>query len=169
MLFIYRFRRGFLRIEIRGDIAEALLNICAKNGIPLWSIKRRGSVIRSFISVSDFRRLPALVAGSGLRVHILARYGLPFFTERYKERLGIPVGAALFFAFLSFMSGFVWSVGVEGNSAISKNELLAECRDLGIYEGMRKSDISPADVYKRQATTRLLPKKAPTTALTLRL
>ena len=100
MLFIYRFRRGFLRIEIRGDIAEALLNICAKNGIPLWSIKRRGSVIRSFISVSDFRRLPALVAGSGLRVHILARYGLPFFTERYKERLGIPVGAALFFAFL---------------------------------------------------------------------
>ena len=144
MLFIYRFRRGFLRIEIRGDIAEALLNICAKNGIPLWSIKRRGSVIRSFISVSDFRRLPALVAGSGLRVHILARYGLPFFTERYKERLGIPVGAALFFAFLSFMSGFVWSVGVEGNSAISKNELLAECRDLGIYEGMRKSDISPA-------------------------
>ena len=144
MLFIYRFRRGFLRIEIRGDIAEALLNICAKNGIPLWSIRRRGSVIRSFISVSDFRRLPALVAGSGLRVHILARYGLPFFTERYKERLGIPVGAALFFAFLSFMSGFVWSVGVEGNSAISKNELLAECRDLGIYEGMRKSDISPA-------------------------
>ena len=78
MLFIYRFRRGFLRIEIRGDIAEALLNICAKNGIPLWSIKRRGSVIRSFISVSDFRRLPALVAGSGLRVHILARDGLPF-------------------------------------------------------------------------------------------
>ena len=54
------------------------------------------------------------------------------------------MGAALFFAFLSFMSGFVWSVGVEGNSAISKNELLAECRDLGIYEGMRKSDISPA-------------------------
>ena len=123
MLFIYRFRRGFLRIEIRGDIAEALLNICAKNGIPLWSIRRRGSVIRSFISVSDFRRLPALVAGSGLRVHILARYGLPFFTERYKERLGIPVGAALFFAFLSFMSGFVWSVGVEGNSAISMSFL----------------------------------------------
>ena len=89
MLFIYRFRRGFLRIEIRGDIAEALLNICAKNGIPLWSIKRRGSVIRSFISVSDFRRLPALVAGSGLRVHILARYGLPFFTERYLSLIHI--------------------------------------------------------------------------------
>ena len=144
MLFIYRFRRGFLRIEICGDIAEALLNICAKNGIPLWSIKRRGSVIRSFISVSDFRRLPRLIAGSGLRVHILARYGLPFFTERYKERLGIPVGAALFFAFLTFMSGFVWSVGIEGNGDIPKEELIAECRDLGIYEGMRKSDISPA-------------------------
>ena len=144
MFFIYRFRRGFLRIEIRGDIAEALLNICAKNGIPLWSIKRRGSVIRSFISVSDFRRLPRLIAGSGLRVHILARYGLPFFTERYKERLGIPVGAALFFVFLTFMSGFVWSVGIEGNGDIPKEELIAECRELGIYEGMRKSDISPA-------------------------
>lgn len=145
MLFIYRFRRGFLRIEIRGDIAEALLNICAKNGIPLWSIKRRGSVIRSFISVSDFRRLPALVAGSGLRVHILARYGLPFFTERYKERLGIPVGAALFFAFLSFMSGFVWSVRVEGNSAISKNELLAECETSAFMRACVKA------IYRPQA------------------
>ena len=99
MLFIYRFRRGFLRIEIRGDIAEALLNICAKNGIPLWNIKRRGKAIRCYIAVGDFKRLPRLLAKSGLRVHILDRYGLPFFTERYKKRYGIPVGAAVFFAF----------------------------------------------------------------------
>ena len=81
MLFFYRLWRGFLRIEIRGDIAEKLLNICAKNGIPLWNIKRRGEVIRCYIAVGDFKRLPRLVIKSGLRVHILERYGLPFFTE----------------------------------------------------------------------------------------
>lgn len=144
MLFFYRLWRGFLRIEIRGDIAEKLLNICAKNGIPLWNIKRRGEVIRCYIAVGDFKRLPRLVIKSGLRVHILDRYGLPFFTERYKKRYGIPVGAAVFFAFLTFMSGFVWSVKVAGNGNISENEIIAECRELGITEGMRKGEISPA-------------------------
>ena len=100
MLFFYRFWRGFLRIEIKGDITEKLLNICAKNGIPLWNIKRRGKAIRCYIAVGDFKRLPRLLAKSGLRVHIIDRYGLPFFTERYKKRYGIPVGTAVFFAFL---------------------------------------------------------------------
>lgn len=144
MLFFYRLWRGFLRIEIRGDIAEKLLNICAKNGIPLWNIKRRGKVIRCYIAVGDFKRLPRLIIKSGLRVHILDRYGLPFFTERYKKRYGIPVGAAVFFAFLTFMSGFVWSVEAAGNGNISENEIIAECRELGITEGMRKGEISPA-------------------------
>lgn len=144
MLFFYRLWRGFLRIEIRGDIAEKLLNICAKNGIPLWNIKRRGEVIRCYIAVGDFKRLPRLVIKSGLRVHILDRYGLPFFTERYKKRYGIPVGAAVFFAFLTFMSGFVWSVEAAGNGNIPENEIIAECRELGITEGMRKGEISPA-------------------------
>lgn len=144
MLFFYRLWRGFLRIEIRGDIAEKLLNICAKNGIPLWNIKRRGEVIRCYIAVGDFKRLPRLIIKSGLRVHILDRYGLPFFTERYKKRYGIPVGAAVFFAFLTFMSGFVWSVEAAGNGNISENEIIAECRELGITEGMRKGEISPA-------------------------
>ena len=144
MLFFYRLWRGFLRIEIRGDIAEKLLNICAKNGIPLWNIKRRGKTIRCYIAVGDFKRLPRLVIKSGLRVHILDRYGLPFFTERYKKRYGIPVGAAVFFAFLTFMSGFVWSVEAAGNGNIHENEIITECRELGITEGMRKSEISPA-------------------------
>ena len=144
MLFFYRFWRGFLRIEIKGDITEKMLNICAKNGIPLWNIKRRGEVIRCYIAVGDFKRLPRLVIKSGLRVHILERYGLPFFTERYKKRYGIPVGTAVFFAFLTFMSGFVWSVEVAGNGNIPENEIIAECRELGITEGMRKGEILPA-------------------------
>ena len=68
MLFFYRFWRGFLRIEIKGDITEKLLNICAKNGIPLWNSKRRGKAIRCYIAVGDFKRLPRLLAKSGLRV-----------------------------------------------------------------------------------------------------
>lgn len=144
MLFFYRFWRGFLRVEIRGDIAEKLLNICAKNGIPLWNIKRRGEVIRCSIAVGDFKRLPRLVTKSGLRIHILDRYGLPFFTARYKKRYGIPAGAAVFFAFLTFMSGFVWSVEVAGNGSVPEKDIIAECKELGIYEGIRKGEISPA-------------------------
>lgn len=54
------------------------------------------------------------------------------------------MGAAVFFAFLTFMSGFVWSVEVAGSSAVPERDIIAECKELGIYAGIRKGDISPA-------------------------
>ena len=100
MLWLYRFAVGFIEAEFSGDVAEVILNICAKNGISLWNIKRKGEKIRCCITVRDFKALPRIAKNSGIRVHILKRLGLPFFINRYKKRFGIPVGAVIFFCFL---------------------------------------------------------------------
>lgn len=149
MLWFYRFVIGFLEVEFSGDIAEKILNICAKNGISLWNSKRKGGKIRCFITVRDFKALPSITAKSGIRVHILKKHGLPFIERRYKKRFGIPVGAAVFFAILAVMSRFVWSVEVCGNKTVDESEIIKACNKIGIYEGVRKKDIDPKNARQR--------------------
>ena len=143
MLWLYRFAVGFIEAEFSGDVAEVILNICAKNGISLWNIKRKGEKIRCYITVRDFKALPRIAKNSGIRVHILKRFGLPFFINRYKKRFGIPVGAVIFFCFLYFMSSFVWTVEVKGNKTVTEGEILTACEKTGIKEGVLKSKIDP--------------------------
>ena len=143
MLWLYRFAVGFIEAEFSGDVAEVILNICAKNGISLWNIKRKGEKIRCCITVRDFKALPRIAKNSGIRVHILKRLGLPFFINRYKKRFGIPVGAVTFFCFLYFMSSFVWTVEVKGNKTVTKGEILTACEKIGIKEGVLKGKIDP--------------------------
>ena len=143
MLWLYRFIIGFLEVEFSGDIAEVILNICAKNGISLWNSRRKGQKIRGYITVRDFKTLPNKAKKSGLRVHILKKRGLPFIINRYKNRFGIPVGAALFFSFLYIMSCFIWSIQVDGNKGTSESVILEACEKIGIKEGTLKSKIKP--------------------------
>lgn len=149
MLWLYRFIIGFLEVEFSGDIAEKILNICAKNGISLWNTKRKGAKIRCLITVRDFKALPKITVKSGIRVHILKRHGLPFIERKYKNRFGIPIGAALFFAILAFMSRFVWSVEVCGNKSVPESEIIAACNKIGIYEGISKKDIDPKNARQK--------------------
>lgn len=135
MLWIYRFFIGYLDVAFSGDITETILNICAKNGITVWNVRRAGGRLHCRMTVSDFKRLPRLLRGKGLRVHISGKHGIPFFVRRYRRRYGIPVGILLFFAILKLLSCFVWSVETEGNSAVSSADIIDACREIGIYEG----------------------------------
>ena len=143
MLWLYRFTVGFLEVQFSGDVAEVILNICAKQGIVLWNIKRKGEKIRCFMTVGDFKSLPGTAKHSGIRVHILKRHGLPFIINRYKRRLGIPIGVAIFFCFLYFMSTFIWTVEVSGNKNVPEDDILAACEEIGIKEGVPKNKINP--------------------------
>ncbi|MGN0493504.1 MAG: sporulation protein YqfD, partial [Acutalibacteraceae bacterium] len=130
-------------VEFSGDVAEVILNVCAKHGICLWNLKRRGQKIRCFITVRDFKALPALIRGKGIRAHIIKKQGLPFIVRRYKSRFGIPAGAALFLCFLKLMSCFIWTVEVSGNKTVPEREILAACEKIGIKEGVLKDSVNP--------------------------
>ena len=135
MLWLYRWIRGALTVEITAAQPEDLLNLCAKNGVMVWHVKRVGGKIRCRIGIRDFKRLPKLAKYKGIRVHILQKSGLPFLAARYGKRYGIAVGAALFFAVLQFLSVFIWSIEVVGNNQIPTEDLLRACREIGIREG----------------------------------
>lgn len=141
MLFLYRFFCGILEIELSGIYPEKIFTLFAQNRIAVWNSRFQNKKIRLFITVRDFMKLPEILKKSGIRVHILTKKGFPFFVKKYKKRLGIFVGIALFFVILQFMSGFIWSIEIVGNKTVSKSEILAVCEEFKIKSGTRKSVI----------------------------
>ena len=141
MLFFYRCLFGFLEIEIYGIYPEKVLNLCEKNRISLWEIYLKKGKICCKINVKDFKKLPKIFKKQGIRIHILNRFGLPFFTNKYKMRFGVFVGLVLFLAILLHLSSFVWIIEVDGNKTVSKSEILSICNEIGIREGISKNSI----------------------------
>lgn len=141
MLFLYRFFCGILKVEFSGIFPEKILNLCAKNGINVWSARYKNNKIFCFITVRDFLKLPKILRKNSVRVHILEKKGFPFFVKKYKNRFGILTGFIIFFAFLYIMSGFIWVVEVEGNKTVSDSAVISLCEDLGLKAGVRTERI----------------------------
>lgn len=140
---LYRIFFGYLRVRFYGDFKERILSLCAQNGIVLWGTRLTEKGIDSSISISDFRNLRIIARGKGARVHILKKRGVPFVVNRYKQRLGIPLGILLFFLILGIMSRFIWVIDINGNHKISDQKINSACQSIGITEGIAKDSIYP--------------------------
>ncbi len=141
MLFLYRFFLGILEIEIYGIYPEKVLNLCEKHKISIWGICFKKGKICCKINVRDFRKMPKIFRGQGVRLHILKKQGLPFFTNKYKRRFGVFVGLLIFIFMLNFLSSFVWVIEVKGNKNVNSNEIIYDCQKIGIKEGISVKEL----------------------------
>ena len=101
MIWIYRYIIGNLRVHFFGDFSEKALNLTVSNGINIWNSKLVKNGIETNISVRDFKRLRKIIRNSGIRVHIIKRYGLPFIINKNRMRLGIAFGLVFLVLFLN--------------------------------------------------------------------
>lgn len=141
MLFLYRFFLGILDIEIYGVYPEKVINLCEKHRISIWNIRYKKGKLCCKINVRDYKKLPRIFKRQGVRLHILKRKGLPFFTNKYKRRFGVFAGLLLFFFIINYLSGFVWIIDVKGNKNVSDTEIIADCQKIGIKEGIATGKI----------------------------
>ena len=149
MIFFYRYFSGCLKVIFKGEFTERVLNLCAENGIKLWSAKSENGRLTAFITLKDFYLLPDVISGSKIRVHIEERYGFPFVLSRYRKRPGILIGVLIFITFLEFMSGFIWVIDIKGNEKIESEKIMTALEKIGIYEGIFSDKISPKSDSQR--------------------
>ncbi len=111
--------KGYLRIEIEGFYTERFLNICTKEKIDLWQIKRKNSsIVETNILLKDFKRLKSISKKTKSRIKIKSKNGVPFIVKKYKNR---KVFIFLFFLLILSiisLSRFVWNIEITGNKTI---------------------------------------------------
>ncbi len=155
---LIRFFVGYVTFAACGGFPERFVNLCTKNRIPLWNMKKEKDSIIADTTVKGYKSIKSSAKNSGVRVKILKKHGLPFFIHKNRRRIGLLAGFMAAVITVSFLSTMIWSVSVSGNKTLSDEEVLAAFDSVGVRVGARRSAISPSDAaYEAK---RLLPKIA---------
>ncbi len=127
---------GNLRITVRGSSIERFLNICIKNEIKLYNIKRKDETcMYASISIRHFRYLLYYMGRTGCHVHIIKRRGLPFLLNKLHKRYALWVGTFLAIVSFFILTGCIWVIDIETTGDISISELRSALNEAGAYTG----------------------------------
>lgn len=146
LLRFIHFMLGYVRFRASGDFPERFLNLLSHNHISVWNIRRRGDRIEGCVLIKDYKKMRKIRAKSGTHLKMISRRGFPFFVKKYRSRIGFVVGAALFFVVINFMALFIWSIDVQGNERVNKDDIVAALHKVGIVEGAKISNVDASNV-----------------------
>lgn len=148
MLFIrfLRFLRGHVKFFARSGSFERLLSLCAYHRVPLWDCRREEGGFSGRTTVDGYRRMHPLARKAGAATRVQERHGLPFWLHRYRRRIGVLVGAAVFAVFFAVTQQFVWVVEVQGNERVETQVLMQALEELGVKRGVLKSGLNAKEI-----------------------
>ncbi|MEE1319070.1 MAG: sporulation protein YqfD, partial [Ruminococcus sp.] len=145
MVGVIRFFRGYVDFSAEGKFPERFLNITSRNGVSLWNAQPVKNGLEGSMYISDYRKIRRTAKKSKVKTKITAKHGLPFFTAKYKNRIGLPIGTALGIILLLVLSNFIWSVKITGNESVSTTKIAEILYESGIRTGGYKNNL---DVQK---------------------
>ncbi|MBQ7668755.1 MAG: sporulation protein YqfD [Clostridia bacterium] len=147
---IYNFIKGYVVVSVEGFFTEKFTNLCMRNNINIFEIKRKGtSKIIFETTVKDYKKMRKYAHKTGCRIKIHKKRGVPFFLFRYRKRKWFALGIALFIMILSILTSFIWEVEISGNENIPTKVLAQELAESGLKRGMLKFNFYSQEViYK---------------------
>ena len=137
---------GYVEWTAEGGFPERFINLCAQAGITIWNTRRDGIALGGCCMAKDYARLRPVARRSGMRMRLKKRIGLPFLCYRYRLRWGLPIGVAIYLLLLQHLSGYIWSVEVSGNSAVSDETIVSALETLQVSPGERICDLNVSDI-----------------------
>lgn len=139
---ILKYILGYINIKIEGYSVEKLINICIKNGMLLWNIKRsKSTIVYANVGVKEFREIVRIAKKNGCKIKIINKKGLPFLLHRYKKRKIIFILIIAILLALVALSQFVWNIKIEGNEKIESSQITQILENKGIKLGTAKRNI----------------------------
>lgn len=133
---LLRILSGFWYVRFDSEEPERVLNALRKKGCRLSGIRRIRGGIEFFLSRRDLSILNDFCNNlrEGERVES-TRKGIPARMMLFRKRIGLFIGAALFFVLIQLAGKFVWSVDIEGNQNYSDAEVRLMLKDFHVCSG----------------------------------
>lgn len=136
-----RYLFGYINFRAFGGFADRFINLCTKEGIPLWNVKHINGNITASTTVGGYLSIRPVARKSGMRVVSTDKIGLKYFLKKHKSRVGILVGVIVLSIIIAILSQFVWSVSVVGNTTLDEDLLLSAFEKYGVKVGVPVSTI----------------------------
>ena len=147
---LWNYIRGYARVQIEGFFIERLINLSIKKSILLWNSKRKKTtLLYTNVSIKDFKNFMKIAKETKCKVKIKEKKGLPFIFHKYKKRKIFFIALCLIAVSIITLSNFIWNIEVEGNTNISKEEIMLSLNECGLNIGKRKNEIKVKDIINK--------------------
>ena len=132
----FRFLSGTVRVRVRCAVPERVLNLCAREGLPVWEARCPDPcTLTAVIPAPQLERFKAIAAKCGGEVTHGAARGLPRVRRLAQRRRFVLMLLALVSALVLFSSAFLWEIRVTGNETVPTGEILRALDECGFSCG----------------------------------
>ena len=128
--------RGEVTGRVESGFPERVLNLCAEYGIVFWDLNWASPVEFTFtMTRQDWKRLRRLSHRIDCDMTAVEWKGTPFFLGRIRRRYGLWVTLGICTVLIFWGSFFIWDFEIEGNEAVSQQEILRALDRHGVRFG----------------------------------
>lgn len=139
---LFRWFGGYVHIRLNGRQINRFLNLCSRNGIPIWNISQDISrYVRIHLRLKDFFYIKPFLRKTRTHIRIIGKHGYPFWCYRHPKLKWFPLYVLLAVCLATYSSTFVWQIQIEGNQAVSEQELLQFLVEQNVEVGKKQSDV----------------------------
>lgn len=141
---------GYLRINIEGYYIERFINICRKENIPVWSIKKEQDIRLTFsIKIKDFKKVCKIAKNTKCKLKIKKKKGFPFLLNRYRKRKIFAIFLILVIILIGMSSNYVWNIEIVEENGNNLENIMQNLNQSGLVVGKRKSEINTKEVINK--------------------
>ncbi len=145
---VWNYSRGYVIIRVEGFSKERFLNLAVNKNIYVWDIEQKYNSFQMKVSIKGYKELKPLWRKSNVKVRIINKVGVPFFSYRYRRRKVIFGGAIFFVLTLYILSAFVWKIDIKGNERVHTDEIRVFLEENEFTLGKLKKNFRPEEVEK---------------------
>jgi len=147
MRHFWQWFRGYLQVCLRGRQVNRFLNLCSRNGIPLWKISYDFErMVRVHIRLQDFYLLKPYLKKTKTHMQILNKRGFPFWCHRHRKLKWVFVFLSICIGMLFYSRLYVWDIKILGNEKIATYVLQQYLEENNITIGKMCKDIDCTSV-----------------------
>ncbi len=133
---------GYLEIKIEGYYIERFINICKKEELIIWNIKKIEGVNLIFrCSINDYKKIVQIAKKIRCKTKIKNKKGIPFFLHKYKKRKIFLIFLLIILILMGLSTMFVWNVEIEEKTGQELENIEEDLAELGLETGKMKKDI----------------------------
>ena len=138
---LYNYLRGSLQIDIYGAAIERFLNICAIHGVSFWDVRCVDAAhFTAWVTAGGYFALRPYAKNTGCTVRLRRKRGTPFTARKISRRWVLWLGLIACGVAIWYLSGFVWTIEVQGCETISQREVLELLEAEGVKTGAKRSE-----------------------------
>ncbi len=142
-----RLVRGWIFVSARGKNLCEFADTLRKQGIICRRQRVKEDCLCFIIRRCDRKETELIADDLNITLSLKSMFSIPEVFSRYKSRIGIPIGIILGAALLVYSSNVIMVIELQGNEAITDNEMMAVLEECGVKRGSFIGDI---DFYKSE-------------------